>query len=367
MKLAIEGIGVVGGFGCSMESLVSAISNGGSPIQHVSIKTTLGPCDMPAFLAETSKLDDFINKRVLRRVDHYSKMALLGAYLALEDAGKLEGDRSTMGIIIASGYGAGRTTFAFLDSFINDGDNLSSPTFFSNSVQNAATANVSMMLGITGPDFTVSQFDMSVPSALITAQHWLAEGRVDSVLFGAVDEYCDVMGYCWHRYYGDRAIDDHEMKPFEYDLQTAIPGEGAAFFLLTRADEGVTQYGCIEDITINRADRNPLKIPGDTLLVIGADGHRQSGKHYKEYLPDDVRLACYTPIYGSLPVGPAFDMAIAALSFKQNTSFPPQICADKSPEEGNAREQKALDASRISCLKISGSGETGLISLIKGD
>ena len=204
MKLAIEGIGVVGGFGCGMESLAAAISNGSSPIQHVSIKTTHGPRDMPAFLAETSKLDDFVNKRVLRRVDHYSKMALLGAHLALEDAGRLEGDRSTMGIIIASGYGAGRTTFAFLDSFINDGDNLSSPTFFSNSVQNAAVANVSMMLSITGPGLTVSQFDMSVPSALITARHWLEEGRVDSVLLGAVDEYCDVMGYCWHRYYGDR-------------------------------------------------------------------------------------------------------------------------------------------------------------------
>ena len=43
MKLAIEGIGVVGGFGCGMESLATAISNGSSPMQHVSIKTTPVP------------------------------------------------------------------------------------------------------------------------------------------------------------------------------------------------------------------------------------------------------------------------------------------------------------------------------------
>jgi 3-oxoacyl-[acyl-carrier-protein] synthase II len=334
---------------------VSAISNGGSPIQHVSIKTTSGPRDMPAFLAETSKLDDFVNKRVLRRVDHYSKMALLGAHLALEDAGKLEGDRSAMGIIIASGYGAGRTTFAFLDSFINDGDNLSSPTFFSNSVQNAAVANVSMLLGITGPGLTVSQFGMSVPSALITARHWLEEGRVDSVLLGAVDEYCDVMGYCWHRYYGDRAMADHEMKPFEYDLQTAIPSEGAAFFLLSRADEGPASYGYIEDVTMGRCDRGPL-VTDNTFLFIGADGHKQCGGYYKQYIPENTRLASYTPIYGSLPIGPAFDVAIAALSRKAGI-----LC---NPPAGNiAVTDRNMSDKLITCLKINNEGQFGIITL----
>ena len=42
---------------------------------------------MPAFLADTARLDDFLNKKALRRVDHFSKMALLGSYLALQDAG----------------------------------------------------------------------------------------------------------------------------------------------------------------------------------------------------------------------------------------------------------------------------------------
>jgi 3-oxoacyl-[acyl-carrier-protein] synthase II len=356
MKLAIKGIGVVGGFGCGMESLTTAISNGGSPVQHVSVKTSSGPCDMPAFLAETSKLDDFVNKRALRRVDHYSRMALLGAHFALEDAGKLAEQHSTMGIIIASGYGAGRTTFAFLDSFINDGDNLSSPTFFSNSVQNAAVANVSMMLGITGPGLTVSQFDMSVPSALITARHWLEEGRVDSVLFGTVDEYCDVMGYCWYRYYGDKATADHEIKPFEYDHQTAIPGEGAAFFLLTRADDSASRYGYIENVMMGRYDRSPLTITDDTLLFISADGHKQCGSYYKKYIPENNRLASYTPVYGSLPIGTAFDMAIAALSIKGGT-----LC---NPPSGNIPvSDRNMSDKHIACLKIDNEGRFGVITL----
>jgi 3-oxoacyl-[acyl-carrier-protein] synthase II len=362
MTIAIQGVGVAGGFGSGLESLSAALSNKGPHIQRVQVKTSNGPCEMPAYLADTSRLDDFLNKRALRRVYHYSKMALLGAYLALQDAGRLDGDRSRMGIIVASGYGPSRTTLGFLDTFINDGDSLSSPTYFSNSVQNAAVANISMLMNITGPGLTVSQFEMSVPSALIAAKNWLEEGRVDSVLFGAVDEYHDVLGYYWHRYYGELATADHEIRPFEYDLQTAVPGEGAAFFLLTRAEnEGAFRYGCIEDVMMGRCGRSPLTIASDALLFIGADGHKHCGGYYKQYIPENAGMASYTPLYGSFPTGPAFDVAIAALSIKNGKFY----CNNTTPGAEHPYDERSLNNEQIGCLKMSSSGELGLIRLSK--
>jgi 3-oxoacyl-[acyl-carrier-protein] synthase II len=326
MNLVIQGIGVLGGFGCGIEALKTALINREYQTQSVSVKTAQGPREMAVFLADTVKLDDFLNKKALRRVDHFSKMALLGSYLALEDAGQLEGDRQRMGMVIATGYGASRTTFAFLDSFVNDGDQLSSPTHFSNSVHNAALAQVSMLLSITGPGLTVSQFEMSVPSALFTAGQWLEQGRVDSVLFGAVDEYCDVLGYCWHRFFGDTVGGVRDMKPMAFNLQSAIPGEGAAFLLLTRAVEGSqSPYGFIGDVDMGRYGRGPLGVAEETLYFIGADGHKRCGSFYKRLLPEQASTACYTPLYGSLPVGSAFDLAIAALSIKNKKVFPSQI------------------------------------------
>jgi len=359
MKIAVQGIGVVGGFGCGLEALRAAISKGESKTQVVQVKTSGGPCDMHAFIADTAGLDDFVNKRVLRRADHYSRMALLAAHLALADAGKLEGDRSHTGIIIASGYGPCRTTLAFLDTFIYDGDNLSSPTFFSNSVQNAAVANVSMILNITGPGLTVSQFEMSVPSALITAQKWLEEKRVDSVLFGAVDEYYDVLGYFWHRFYGKTATDNHLMKPFAYDLQTAVPGEGAAFFLLTEADEQAPGYGCIDEVIMGRCGKNPITAADNTYFFVGADGHKACGNYYRDYIPENVRLTAYAPVYGSLPIGPAFDMAIGAMSMKNRKVF----CNNNETDEGNRYDAVLLNNEKISCLNINSFGEWGLIKL----
>lgn len=359
MKIAVQGVGVVGGFGCGLEALHTVILKGESKTRVVQVKTSEGPCDMPVFIADTTGLDDFVNKRVLRRVDHYSRMALLAAHLALADAGKLEGDRSRTGIIVASGYGPCRTTLAFLDTFINDGDNLSSPTFFSNSVQNAAVANVSMILNITGPGLTVSQYEMSVPSALVTAQKWLEEKRVDSVLFGAVDEYYDVLGYFWHRFYGKSATDDHLMKPFAYDLQTAVPGEGAAFFLLTEGDEQTSGYGCIDEVTMGRCGKNLITATENTYFFVGADGHKACGNYYRNYVPKNVRRAGYAPVYGTLPIGPAFDMAIGAMSMKSGKVF----CNNDETGAGNRYDAVSLNNEKISCLKINSFGEWGLITL----
>jgi 3-oxoacyl-[acyl-carrier-protein] synthase II len=362
MKIAIQGVGVVGGFGFGLESLNAALSHKGPQIQHVQVKTSNGPCEMPVYLADTSRLENYINRRALRRVYHYSKMALLGAYLAFQDAGKLDGDRSRVGIIVASGYGPSRTTLGFLDTFINDGDSLSSPTYFSNSVQNAAVANISMLMNITGPGLTVSQFEMSVPSALIAAKNWLEEDRVDAVLLGAVDEYHDVLGYFWHRYHGELATADHEIRPFDFDRQTAIPGEGAAFFLLTRADdESPSRYGYIKDVMMGRCERSPLTITDDTLLIIGADGHKHCGGYYQRYIPENGGMASYTPLFGSFPTGPAFDVAIAALSIKNDKFY----CNNTTPGAETLYRERSLNSKQICCVKISSSGELGLIKLNK--
>jgi 3-oxoacyl-[acyl-carrier-protein] synthase II len=364
MKLAVQGVGVVGGFGCGIESLKTALIDRTCQAQSVSVKTAQGPREMPAFLADTAKLDDFSNKKVLRRVDHFSKMALLGSFLALQDAGRLEGHRQRMGLVVATGYGACRTTFAFLDSFYDSGDQLSSPTHFSNSVHNAAGANISMILDISGPGLTVSQFEMSVPSALLTAGTWLEEDRVDSVLFGGVDEYSELLGYCWHRFFGDRWRGVRHMDPLAFTLQSAIPGEGAAFFLLTRAEEGnPSPYGFIGEVAMGRYGRGPLALPEKTLFFIGADGHRPCGSFYQRLLPEQASTACYTPLYGSLPVAPVFDLAIAALSIKNNRVF-------SSPQGGNEGlemriigEETDLHWEQICCLKIGGEGEWGSITL----
>ncbi len=213
MKVTVQGIGAVGGFGCGAGRLDQAPGAPGT----LDIPWGDGTRGIPAYLAGTEPLDRFVPRRALRRVDHFSRMALLGAYLALEDAGAgTEG----LGLVVASGFGPTATTFSLIDSMIQDGDACTSPIHFAGSLHNTPAAHIGIFMGITGPCLTLSLFEGMVPSALAAARLLLAEGRARRVLVGAVDEFSELMGYLWAR-----------------NAPGPVAGEGAAFLLLSAREE----------------------------------------------------------------------------------------------------------------------------------
>ena len=361
MRTAIRGIGIVGGFGCGVDPLHRALISGESIPQTIRVETNDRKLDMPVFLCDTTPLAGFIHKRALRRVDHYASMAVLGSYLALEDAGMLPNNPQKMAVVIATGYGATRTTFSFLDSVFDDGDLCASPTLFSNSVHNAAAAYISILLKASGPNLTVSQFELSVPSALLSACLWLKDKQIDAVLFGGVDEYCDVLGYSWQGFFGSNP--SAGIQPLNWEQQSAIAGEGSAFFLLTRDEGDQPKYGFINDIQIGNLASGGPEIAEDTTLFLGADGHKSCGTLYPRHIAEGTCAACYTPLYGSFPVNTAFDMAIAALSLKENKVFATPNCRPSHSGLRVSHQERNLESTLIGCLKMSCRREFGLVTL----
>jgi 3-oxoacyl-[acyl-carrier-protein] synthase II len=292
-------------------------------------------------------------------------MAILGAYLALEDAGRLEMDLREVGIVIATGYGACRTTFGFLDSVIDDGDSCASPTLFSSSVHNAAAANVSITLKASGPCLTVSQFEMSIPSALLSACQWLSEGRVEWVLFGGIDEYCDVLGYCLHRFMDEQY--DSSKTPMELSNKSPGAGEGTAFFLLTPYNnKKPSKYGSIIDVQLGslRREKIPLAEDAVVLMDMGIDGGCKRYPYFR-FIRNDVETSSYNSLYGILPIGPAFDMAIASLSIKEDTIFISEESSGITGSLSLIREDRYLGSRPISCVKLGREGEFGVVTLAR--
>ena len=226
MRISVTGLGAVGGFGCGAKALLEPSAPG---VLCIPWGETFR--EFPAFRADTTPLERFVPKRNLRRIDAFSRMSLLGAHLALEDAGLPYQGLAGLGLVLASAYGATATTFDLIDSMIEAGDVCSSPIHFAGSLHNTPASHLAIQLGATGPSLTLSLFEDLVPTALLSARLWLEEGRVDRVLVGAVDELSDLTGYLWAR-----------------DGQGPIPGEGAAFLLLSTRDEDGPGYGTLEAI-----------------------------------------------------------------------------------------------------------------------
>ncbi|MGE5247052.1 MAG: beta-ketoacyl synthase N-terminal-like domain-containing protein [Verrucomicrobiota bacterium] len=359
-RIVIEGIGVVGGFGCGASDLSRALTEAASSPGIYDVSPGSGPVRIPAFQADVSRLGEFIPVRTLRRIDRFSRLGLLGSHLALADAELPEAERSGLGIVIASGYGATGITFEFLKSFINDGDICASPTYFANSVHNSAAAHISIQLGAMGPNLTVTHFHLSVPSALATARLWLAEGRVRRVLFGAVDELSELIGYV--RYRTREAGPAGPMTPLWTEKETSIPAEGAAFLLLARESSARRGYCTLEASTTGILPISGVPLPEPGLLVLGADGCRESGRRYAA-VARNARVACYTSLYGSMPAGPAFDVAAAALVLKGGRVFPSPGDAFRDFPATVPAGGDPVGCDRIACLTLAGDEAYGLTTL----
>lgn len=358
-RITVQGIGVFGGFGTGVQAFVHALESRPVPPSVQPIPTGHGPMDLAAFRADLTPLEALVPARTLRRMDSFSKMALLGAHLALTDAGIEPANQAGLGLIIASGYGATTTTtYALLDSIARDGDVCTSPIHFANSMHNTCAANISLQIGATGPNLTVSQFHLSVPSALLTARQWLLEGRVERVLFGAVDELSDLIGYLWLRQ--RREANHGPMRPLATGEESAIPGEGAAFFVLSARDEATPGYCTLGNVSTGR--RPGLVKGGSELLILGADGRKEFGATYAA-MGEGAQVACFTPHYGSMPPGPAFDMAVAALMLRAKRAF-------ASPEHSTCDFRASLLSSgapitvdRMTCLTLAREQGFGRIEL----
>ncbi|MCK5679398.1 beta-ketoacyl synthase chain length factor [bacterium] len=306
IPLAINGIGPVGAFGAGMEKWHSAL-NGNIDVtpETTIIKTRDGVYNLPIFRASSKSLANFVKSRKLRRLDNFSRLALLGAALAAEDAEPtIMGPRT--GLIVASAHGATATTFAFLDSVINDGDALASPTLFSNSVHNAAASHIAEHFQITGPNLSLTQGADSLAMALLTAAQWLESNRIDTILCGIVDCYCDVLGYCWQSY-------QQQCNP-ENPPRTYGPGEGSLFFQLSRAEANAAKpkYGYLNKIALN------IAAPPTTESLIysrtGSDTKPRStdSKSVPEAYKNRLQIET-TTICGDLPIPASFDLAAAAI------------------------------------------------------
>jgi 3-oxoacyl-[acyl-carrier-protein] synthase II len=329
-RLNIAGIGLAGGFGTGKEALLNAMHNGGKPNGTVSVQSASGQLDLAAYQADISGVGRFVSAGAARRMNRFGKLAVLGASLALEDAGwAMPVKRKDVGLVVASGYGAAKSTFDFLDSMIDDNGGFPSPTLFSNSVHSSAVSHLGITLELGGPCLTVNQFEMSPISALLTARNWLEEGQVEAVLLGVVEEICPVLAYCYDQFFGPGA--NGPIEPFAWEKQTAVMGEGAAFMLLTR-DDTESRYGYIGRLLWTQSQN--FAVPAGSTLVLGSDGQACCAKHYHRIYDKAANSTAFTPLYGSLPAGQFFDIAIAGVLAEQDPRYN-KICSVKCDAEGN--------------------------------
>ncbi|MFH1121863.1 MAG: beta-ketoacyl synthase chain length factor [Bacteroidota bacterium] len=175
---------------------------------------------MGYFVSKEPDYKNTIDKKHLRRMSRFIKMAVANAMNCLTRAGLEQPDA----IITGTGLGCVTDTIDFLQQINANSETMLNPTGFMQSTHNTASGQIALLLNCRNFNITFSHKNISFESALLQAKMMLNGENYRNILVGGMDEITPqsfeliTQTSCIRRYAGNHPL---------------IPGEGAAFFILT--------------------------------------------------------------------------------------------------------------------------------------
>lgn len=240
--LAVTGLGVVGAFGIGRAQFFAALG-AASAAQARAFSTQRSVLSDARFeaarVAEVPEFDaaQFLGDKGLRNLDRATKMLVVAAKHALEDAGlKRDGEflgaaKERIGVCAATAYGS-------LDSIteINRVAELEHPRYlnpsrFPNTVINAAAGYVSIWEGLEGPNVTIVDGNCGGADAVLTAETHLGAGRADALLVGGFEVLSEPLYLAFEKL-GLVSEGDALSQPGSAASRGTHLGEGAALLAL---------------------------------------------------------------------------------------------------------------------------------------
>ncbi|MFP4027660.1 MAG: beta-ketoacyl synthase N-terminal-like domain-containing protein [Candidatus Brocadiia bacterium] len=336
--MEIQGSGVVFTHGRGTEDLDKILRENWIPPERQDVPGRDAP--MPAFRVPKETLKDKTTLKGMRRADRLSRMATLAAADAWQTASLENTNPARVGIILATALGPHARTFQFLDNILDFGDEAVSPTIFSHSVHNAAASYIATTLNVHGPVLTVTDFDFAFQQALATARCWLDQDRCDAVLAGTAEELGEVMLHVCGRMV--TMPDNGRPRPLAFaENPVIVPGEGAAFFVLTSETRGEGRVSVTTAKSENDAD----------LTILDAEGLSGSEMAYRDLLPETGQVANYCPVFGSMMTGTALQCTIAELSLRGQMRYASPLTKGKD-QRAVCLETGPAELKTIRCAKV---------------
>ena len=271
----------------------------------------------------------FIKPIQLRRMTKLIRMGIVTAKQALKDAGIEIPDA----IITGTGLGSVTDTEKFLNMMLDHGENIASPSSFINSTHNTVGSHIAVMLGCHKYNLNYVHYSTAFESALIDAIMLLREGETQNVLAGGFDELTEE-NYQTNRYENIwKEPVSNILDLFKSDTQGVIPGESAAFFLLSTKRTSTTYARLIDvqsffnpgpDKLISLAKsmlaQQGLTTENIDVVLAGFNGDPTNDKKYHEFIdstfPEAGKLA-YKHLSGEHETASGFALWSAAKILKE--------------------------------------------------
>jgi 3-oxoacyl-[acyl-carrier-protein] synthase II len=240
-RVVVTGLGVVAGTLCGAERIRRACHDAVmrcSDVDRSSGYHAPGSAQR-AVLSGAVDLSRWVSPAMGRRMSVPSRLAVAAARMALDDAGLTATAGPRTAVVMSNALGAVDFTERLLRTAIQEGPAAVSPFTFTESVANAATAQVAIACQAQGANLTIVQREAGILTAVGRGAAEITSGRAACALVGGVEEMPPLMHALFDRLeaLARPASDGGEVaRPFDRRRSGFVAAEGAVVLVLEDED-----------------------------------------------------------------------------------------------------------------------------------
>jgi 3-oxoacyl-[acyl-carrier-protein] synthase II len=244
--VVITGLGTVGPHGPGAEALAAGLAEGRTAFSPVDLSQGFhraGSARM-AGNVEAEALWGWLDRDRSRRMSLASRMAVVAARMALQDAGleRAELAGRDVPVCLGSPFGPNRISAKLLDQMRAGGPLSVSPLLFMESVANALAGQVALEFRLRGPNVTVVQREASGLLAVAEALNHMRASGCELALVGAADEFGPVTHAMLDRFEAlSRGPTGECGRAFDAARDGFVVSEGATVLVLERAERAAAR------------------------------------------------------------------------------------------------------------------------------
>ncbi|UCE97245.1 MAG: beta-ketoacyl-[acyl-carrier-protein] synthase II, partial [Dehalococcoidia bacterium] len=185
-RVVVTGIGTLNPLGTDINTTWESLIAGKSGIDYI---TLFDPSNLETrFGGEVKGFEatDHMNRKEARHIDRFAQLAIVAARQALEKSGlKIDSsNQNNIGSIVGSGIGGLNTLFDQMKVLLEKGPERVSPFLTPMMIADMAAAQVSIMLGLRGPNLCTTTACSSGSDAIGAAYDFVKRGDAIAMFAG---------------------------------------------------------------------------------------------------------------------------------------------------------------------------------------
>ena len=293
-RVVITGIGAITPIGNTVEGLWEGLRRERSAVSEV---TRFDPSVFKSHnAAEVNDFDatDFLERKRAKRLDRYGHFSVAASQMAIADAGidLAKEDKDQIGSTMGSALGGLQFAESQLDLYLREGIRSVDPMLALCVFGGAASCNIAIELGVTGPNSTNSMSCASGTIGVGEGFRAIRDGYADVMITGGAE--APLAPLCFGAFSIIRAMStrNHDpsgaSRPFDRDRDGFVMGEGAAVLILEEYERAIARgakiyaevagYGVTNDAYHMTAPRPDGSQAARAMRLALADAHVSPGE-----------------------------------------------------------------------------------------